>query len=156
MSLGLRGLVAAASETALPYTVQMYCGNMLITGRPAPPSWFHEVSKRAFAAEMQQYLGRQLKKEEGRARLQQATSEFDSIFDRARATESSPPDELTLADATVFPAIQTQGTRSGGQQLPVLRVPLASIDAWWVVNGEAIRGSGGGGMGFGFLFPIGS
>jgi hypothetical protein len=156
MSLGLRGLVAAASNEALPYAVQMYCGNMFITGRPAPPSWFHEVSKRAFSAEMEQYLGRRLKKEEGQTAFREQTAAFNSTFDRADATEDASPDELTLADVTVLPAIQTQGTTSGGHTLPVARVPFASIDVWWVVSGETIRGRGGSGVGFGFLFPIGS
>ena len=63
-------------------------------------------------------------------------------------------DEVTLADVKIFPAVGKEGTKSAGHTLPVARIPLASIDAWWIVGGQVIKGQGRTNFGFGFLVPL--
>ena len=74
---------------------------------------------------------------------------------RAEADGNSS-DELTLADAYVFPSISTAGTQSGGHWLPVMRVPISSIASWWIVEGRNIPGKSGfsGGLGLGFAVGV--
>jgi len=73
----------------------------------------------------------------------------------ARLDNDNVPDEVTLVDAQVLPAINRQGTQGGGHSLPVLRVPFSAIDSWWIADGSTIKGRGGSQVGWGFLFPIG-
>jgi hypothetical protein len=157
MSEGLQQLVARAETEPLPFAVSMYCGQMVVSGRIAPSDWFFRVSKSGFEEEVRQGLRRVKDEEERKSKFIGLVAQTSDVLQTAADEPSdSPADEVTLVDVHIFPAVSTQGTKSGGQVLPVARIPLSAIDIWWIISGEAIRGSRGPGIGFGFLFPIGS
>jgi hypothetical protein len=157
VSAGLRSLAVAAQEGPLPFAISMYCGQMVITGRVAPADWFYAITKSGFAEELHEDIRRNVGKRDRDAAFSRLNPPAQQALDRADAAEEDfVGEDLTLIDVQIFPAVATQGTRSGGQSLPVARVPYGSVDVWWVVSGETIRGRGGANVGWGFLFPIGN
>jgi hypothetical protein len=155
MSAGLRVLIGAAKSEPLPFTVTLYAGQMVITGRIAPADWFFKVSHEGYRQEVWVGLQKVRNTDERQGIFQQEIAESSEVL-QAVATEepSKDVDEVTLVDVSILPAVSAQGTQSGGHTLPVARVPLASISTWWIVSGEEIRGQGGSSVGWGFLFPI--
>ncbi|HEY4278980.1 MAG TPA: hypothetical protein VGM91_12200 [Conexibacter sp.] len=124
---------------------------MLISGELAPPQAFHAVTKQAYAESIGVWPPRP--NEEGRNRS--LIENIRAVLDAACEMEAGlQPDEVTLIDAAIFPAIEAQGTRSGGRKIPALRVPTATITSWWIVEGETVRGRGGISFGAGVLFPL--
>jgi hypothetical protein len=157
MRSGLRALVAAAGEEPLPFTVSLYCGSMFVTGRIAPDGWFYDVTAKGYGEEVWEALRRVRREEERQQLFHEHNEPVARLLDAARDREAAAEaDEVTLVDVEVYPAVGTQGTRSGGQSLPVARIPLAAVNAWWVISGETIRGRAGANVGWGFLFPIGN
>jgi hypothetical protein len=157
MSDGLRRLISRAKQEPLPFAVSMYCGQMFVSGRIAPPEWLFSVTKKGFEQEVWEALRRVKNDDERKAKfLELATPTSRALEAAADGGADSIVDEVTLVDARIVPAVSTQGTKSGGHVLPVARIPFSAIDVWWVISGETIKGSGGAGLGFGFLFPIGN
>ena len=156
MSMGLRALMRAAESEPLSFDVHLYCGQMYITGRVAPSSWWYDVNTSGLRAEIWETLGksRQTRREEVRkAALEEQAAPITRDFTRVgRAEEDDEPDELTLVDATILPALSGDGT-PGRQTQPIVRVPIHAVDTWWLVSGKNIQGSGAG-ISWGFLFPI--
>jgi hypothetical protein len=157
MSDGLRRLIAQATEEPLPFRVSMYCGQVMVSGRIAPPDWFFQVTKKGFEEEVWEALRRVKNSDERKAKYIDLAGPTSNVL--AEATEpldESGVDEVTLVDANIFPAVSTQGTKSGGHILPVARIPFSAIDVWWIISGETIKGRNGTALGFGFLFPVGT
>lgn len=154
MSSGLRAMMEAAETEPLDFFVSLYSGDVLVTGRVAPRNWWARVNRAAFSDQVEREAANAY-----RERTRQATMEKIPPFYRAmnQVDASERPDdtrdEVTLVDVTVFPAVGTVGTRSGGHSLPIARVPLASVNIWWVVEGVEISGSGSG-VSWGFAFPL--
>lgn len=145
----------AAELEPLTFHVTMYCGQMIVTGRVAPPSWWYDVTKKGYWAELGVATRKVRKEDERRAQMEELYAPVADALIRAEPFDGAA-DEVTLVDVSVFPAVSTQGTQSGGHTLPVARVPLHSIDVWWIVSGDSIRGSAGASVGWGFLFPVGN
>jgi len=152
----MRALMKAAEHEPLGFHVTMYCGQLIVTGRVAPSAWWYEVTKRGYWEELGVALRKVRKEDEKRAQMETLYAPIAADLSRAQPSEGEAGDEVTLVDVSIFPAVSTQGTQSGGHTLPVARVPLASIDVWWIVSGDSIRGSGGSNIGWGFLFPVGN
>jgi hypothetical protein len=154
----------AADSEPLSFHVSMYCGQMIVSGRVAPSGWWYDVAKSGYRAELERAMNleiaRSMRKvrnqDERQALVDEQHAAFTAQLDRAESLSDSDTDEVTLVDVSVFPAVGTQGTNSAGQTLPIARIPLGAIDLWWIVSGDAIRGSGGSSIGWGFLFPIGN
>jgi hypothetical protein len=153
MGAGIRALMHAAQDGPLPFAVSMYCGQMVVTGTVAPADWWYEVTRSAAQATIREDLKRVRKDAERQALMDARYGPFEAALDQAWTSDDKAPDELTLIDVYVYPAVGTQGTRSGGQHLPTARIPLSAIDLWWIVSGEELQGRGGSQVGFGFLFP---
>jgi hypothetical protein len=136
---------------------------MQVTGRIAPASWLYRVSSTTRAAELEAAA----KTESRPAWRPGATSQgetpdatlhqFNGALSSAEAHEvGTEPDELTLIDVFVYPADFRGDTKTGGQALPIARIPLHAINLWYVVSGETLRqAEAGGGFSFGVLFPVG-
>lgn len=157
MSAGLRALMAAADREPLSFDVSMYCGGMMISGKVAPSRSWYETTASGAHIEMQKALPRVRRKNraEQEAVVDQAYRVLVDELRRASHNEQASADEVTLQDVTVFPAVSPIGTQAAGHHLPVARVPLASIDLWWVVKGPDIPGKSGSQLSFGVLLPIG-
>jgi len=57
---------------------------------------------------------------------------------------------ICMEDATCWPWAGGDGIR-----LPAIRIPLASVDVWWVTGGQVLKAPSHGGSWFiGGLFPI--
>lgn len=142
-----------ANEEPLDFYVSFYSGQLIVSGRIAPRSWWYEVTKATQRAEAE-LAHRKVRKDDERARrVEEQTGFFAEVMDWTRSVESEVVDELTLVDVSIFPAVSTGNGQSGGHTLPVARVPLSAVGAWWIVNGDTIKGSAG--LSFGMLFPVG-
>lgn len=58
-------------------------------------------------------------------------------------------DEFTLVE------VHLVLTGGASVQLPVVRVPFASVNAWWIVPGKEVKTSSGGFFAMGGTFPVG-
>ena len=115
-------------------------------GSRCPSAWWYEVGKKGYWTEAWHELRKVRDKDDRKAALEAQYAPVAKALDDAAKAEMAlgqEPDEVTLVDVSVFPAVGAQGTQSGGHTLPVARIPLTAIDAWWIVSGETIKGSGG-------------
>lgn len=156
MSAGIRALMQAAQTEALDFHISFYSGEMIIAGRVAPQHWWYDVTKNAHRAVVES-ANRKVRDERARAEAVNEQTEYvNELLTWVQSVEDEEAfDEVTLVDVTVLPAVTTGGTRPGGHRLPVARVPLKSINTWWIIDGDEIKGSAGLSAGFGVLFPIG-
>jgi hypothetical protein len=137
----------AAATRPLDFPVSMYVGSITITGRVAPNGMWASITQRAVEDNADQAMsGRGFGSGRRREFAQKLLAGFRSDMQRiGEMTDAA--EELTLIDVRVFPSVGAAGTKSDGHTLPVARVPLASIDMWWIAEGDAIEGRGGGGIG---------
>lgn len=161
MAEGIRALVRAAERGPLSFRVVLYCGGMQVTGRIAPASWWYDVTinaDRAAAEAARAGKGRWRRgPDDQRERTIEAEQRrFQSELGIAAAAEGDA-DEVTLVDVWIYPADLRADSSTGGQSLPVARIPLASIDLWYVFSGETLKQAGAtsSSVGWGVLFPIG-
>jgi hypothetical protein len=142
-----------ATDEPHNFHISFYCGQLIVSGRVAPASWWYEVTKAAHRAEAEQ-AHRKIRRDDERARMiEESTGFFAEMMDWTQSAEEDDSDELTLIDVSVLPAISSGNGQSGGHTLPVARVPLSSVDTWWIVSGDTIKGTPG--FSIGALFPIG-
>lgn len=160
---GLAALTRAAIEarTTLAPKFNAYVGSTFVTGLVAPPSWFVATSRNAQEAEIKQVVESSMRRKASEVERQNTYNDligdYLTSYRSIESAQSTGTDiaELTLVDVSVLPAVGTQGTKSAGHTLPVVRIPYASVDLWWFVDGDAIKGSAGWSGSFGVLFPIG-
>lgn len=151
---------AIAQGKPLDLLVNLYAGSMIVSGNVAPPDWMLYVSSEGLNRDAQDDIHKRLRKkstEEKMAAFEELWSPLRENFEDATTAESleaTADRELTLVDATVLPAIQASTGKAGGHTLPVVRLPLSSIDVWWIIDGETIKGSAGWSGSFGVLFPV--
>ena len=127
----------AAEAKPLEFRVKMYCGQMMVTGRVAPGSWWYDVTRSGRKAELaaqNEKKGRGFSRGGGRAgggEAYQSDSElvtFESTLFAAQSVDSSLGDELTLVDVRIYPADFIDTTKSGGQTLPIASQGAARLD----------------------------
>jgi hypothetical protein len=153
----------AANTEALPFRVTLYCGTMQVTGRVAPASWLYRVSATARAAELEAAAKTRSRPAWRPGATSQGESAETTVQQLNRALSAAEAheagtgaDELALVDVFIYPADFRGDTKTGGQALPVARIPLQAIDLWYVVSGETLKqAEAGGGFTFGVLFPVG-
>jgi hypothetical protein len=157
VSEGIRALMTLAVETQqpLPFRVAMCTGGTLVSGHIAPWWLMHDVTVASAQAQVEAAIKRVKDEKKRLALLEQYVGPVKEAFTRTRNLEEKQQDEVTLYDAAMYPSVGVSGTQSGGVSLPVVRIPVASIDAWWVMEGKPIKGTGGFGIGVGFLLPVG-
>jgi hypothetical protein len=157
MAEGIRALMALAveSQQPLPFRIAISTGGSLVSGIVAPWWLMHDVTISSAQAQVEAGF-RRVKDEKQRAELvDQYVGPLKESFAKTRKREEQHQDEVTLYDAAMYPTVGASGAQSGGVSLPVVRVPISAIDAWWVMEGKPIKGTGGFGIGVGFLLPIG-
>lgn len=136
-------------------------GQMLVIGYPAPSEYFYERSQdwMEYLAENTREVKKARRPEDRKARLDELLARPLSWLEEAEEVDTATAEkskELTLVDVRLYPAVGTAGTRSGGLWLAAFRVPYAAVSGWWIVDGDDIPGSAGGGgtAGFGFAFEL--
>lgn len=135
----------AAASRPLEFPVSMYVGSITITGRVAPSSMWSQITREGVEASAEQRMsGRGFGSGRRREFVQNVLAAFRSDMDRIGELAEAN-DEITLIDVRAFPTVGAAGAQSDGHALPVARIPLASIDMWWIAEGSDIEGSGGGG-----------
>jgi hypothetical protein len=165
MSSGLRALMDTAKQEALPFTISMYVGQMLITGYVGPAKAWSDATKASLEQETKKQLNAVGRSGGGPDQVEGLRDWFkrsSRVLDCVGQVESPPDDEVTLYDVVAVPSVGTQGTQSGGVRLPVVRVPLSSINMWWAAEGTSFAGKGATatqqgsswGVGLGFLLPL--
>lgn len=141
---------AEAGEECPP--VRLIAGGSIIIGWPAPSSALAERSAAPLAAEYAVGLSGRSRRErrespvDAETAAKQAIELLQEIGERAATDE---PRALTLVGAQWL----SPGD-GGGLNLPVVRVPLASVAAWWIAGGEKLEARGWGGF-VGFITPTG-
>jgi hypothetical protein len=158
MSEGIQALMALAIESQQPLTfrVAICAGGTVASGVIAPWWYMHDITVSAARSQAQAAFKRVKDEKQRIAQVEGAVGPLEEAFLAARKVEERGQDEVTLYDVAAFPTVGQTGTQSGGVRLPVARIPLASIDAWWVIEGKRIAGTGGFGIGIGFDLPIGN
>lgn len=63
--------------------------------------------------------------------------------------DSDPPTTLTLFQATIWAWGEPSGLK-----VPVIRVPLSAVTAWWTGRGKEVKGHSSGGWFFGAAIPL--
>jgi hypothetical protein len=170
MTEGLRALVAAATQDPLPFRIRMYVGTLLLTGQIAPAHWWYDLTRRAMEAELEKYQAKLDEAEashQGRfrplvdpqathARAEQARASLAALR-TAQDADRDTAEEVTLVDVRIYPADFRKDTKTGSQNLAVVRIPLSSVSLWWIVEEETVPGSKstGSAWGVGVIFPIG-
>jgi hypothetical protein len=114
-------------------------GGCLFFGCPAPRKALWEATY-GFISQAYAHDIRDLPRRERNAlpanEADQRTAQFlDSFYEGAMKTDEHEPSALTLVDARC--AIQATAF-----EVPALRIPLDSIDAWWF-GGHKVKESGG-------------
>jgi hypothetical protein len=148
--------MAAAQGQPLDFRVKLYCGQMMVTGRVAPSDWWYQVTQAGRKAELVAESGKRrgLSAKRDPADVDREAAQFESALTVARGAEPADVDELTLVDARIYPADFNESTKSGGQTLPIARLPLTSIDLWWIVDGDILRKTSDSGASWGLIFPF--
>lgn len=140
----------AAEDRPLPFAIFLSAGGVTVVGQVAPASSFYASTKSAAAQNAERRApgtwGRRAdeRKEEAMATLDHVSQ----VMDWAQDVEEDDPDEVTLVNARVL------SSDGSGVQLAVVRVPLDSVDAWWIASGSEIKAPTGGFFAVGASFPV--
>lgn len=154
MSDGLRELMVAARDQPLSFPISMYVGQALISGRVAPRAAWAPRTEEGARASVERRKGALVFSKSKKQALDDGLTALQADLRRVDSSAPASPDELTLIDVTVLPAVGASGTKSGGFTLPVARIPLLAVSMWWIAEGEEIQGGGGTGFGFGVAIPF--
>lgn len=138
---------SAEREEPCPKLVNMLTGSWLIQGRPVSTAQFiqasHDELSRTCAAT------KEVRKTRGdREKAQLVQSKVRPIIGSIQRSRAYDGATLSLLDVTIV------GSTGPSLHPPAIRVPLASVEAWWVVDFEVKNGgsSGGAVVGVGFAF----
>lgn len=160
MAEGIRALMELATESQdmLPFRIALFAGGAVVSGIVAPWWVMSDVTASSAHQQVEEAFKRTKDEKERLALLERHAGPVKEIFTKVRKREENiVQDEVTLYDAAIYTAADAAGIRNAGLSLPVVRVPLASINAWWVMEGNPIKGSGSGFIGFvGVSIPIGN
>lgn len=158
MSNALRAMMARAEEVgAMRFPISMYCGQVCLTGHVAPRRWWIEVTEREAGEERDLAVGRLTKKQLAAGGEEVITQQYEAAMASLREITvdlAIEADELILWDTWCQPIVTPAGTVPARVHLPVARVPLSSIDTWWVGSGTALTGRPVATFGFGVLIDV--
>jgi hypothetical protein len=150
-------MIASLANEPSFFTISIYSGQMLITGRVAPSAYWYGQTQTRLEANIHDSI-QSARAKHRQPLIDEANIQIKAIVDElGRICQNDVTgDEVTLFDVTVVPAFGTDGTQPGGLRLPVARVPFASVDMWWIADGSSFAGRGasqvGVGIGVGFVF----
>jgi hypothetical protein len=149
----LQSLVQAAETDALLPLIRVIAGNQLIIGRPTSTATFISRSEEAVTDRQEGFERKNLGRKEQDLAPQRAAENVAAKFKPwTDARSDGRPDEytvLTLGQAHLWPL-----SGGDGLALPVLRVPLSAVDAWWLDGASTLSAGSGGGWFVGAAFPI--
>jgi hypothetical protein len=81
---------------------------MIVTGRVAPNSWWYDVTKKGYWAELGAALRKVRKEDKRRAQMEELYAPVADDLIRAQPFDDRPgEDEVTLVDVSIFPAVST-------------------------------------------------
>lgn len=140
----------AAEDEPLSFPIFISAGDVIILGQVASASAFYASTKSAAArnADSRASGGWGSRANQRREEANTTLDQFSQVMDWVKGVEEADADEVTLINASVI-------SRDGsGVRLAALRVPLASVDAWWIASGSEIKSSAGGFFAVGVTVPI--
>ena len=145
MRVNLTGLAAAANEETLPFLVRLLASGAVIVGRPSSAEDFRKVRASAMTSEVRTELAVAHRPET----FTNVTDEISRALTRVRKASGELGDlDLLLTNASIgFPSGEAL-------KLPAIAVPVAGIQAWWLMQGEYEKAPRQWGIGFGALLPI--
>jgi hypothetical protein len=133
---------ANKAQEVLPFRVGIYAGGMVFSGTVAPSWWMYDVTLQEVEDQAELSVsGRRFAGDSRLRAIDEILEPYEAVLKPARKAEPDVVDEVTLAEVQIYPAVQQQGGRAGGVQLPVTRVPLTAVDCWWIIEGTTIKGS---------------
>jgi hypothetical protein len=145
MRVNLSGLATAANEETLPFLVRLLASGAVIVGRPTSADDFRKVRARAMTSEIRAELGTA----RGREAFESVTDEISKALMRVRKASGELGElDLLLTDASIgFPSGEAL-------KLPAVAIPVAGIQAWWLMQGEYEKAPRQWSIGFGALLPV--
>jgi hypothetical protein len=145
MRVNLSGLAAAANEETLPFLVRLLASGAVIVGRPTSADDFRKVRASAMTSDVMAELATERRREA----FESVTDEISKALTRVRKASGELGElDLLLTDASIgFPSGEAL-------KLPALAVPVAGIQAWWLMQGEYEKAPRQWSIGFGALLPV--
>ena len=148
----LGALAKAAEEGAQLPTIRLAAGGFLFQGEPSPSSVLLEAVEREVEGEAApvrvNLLGKRVEPTEPTT---DQTLAKEHLIGWMRfvftADNHDPATVLTLRPCRVFAA-----SGGGGLEIPVVRISLAAVTAWWILGEKQV--SGGTGWFVGAVFPV--
>lgn len=146
-------LARAANQGEVCPPINLLLSGGLVIGQPVSPDAFDQPSRRA--VEQRVWSGmpearKGRKEDEKLALYRQAMEPMKPVFDAM-----AEPDEETLGAALTIADAQWLPPSGDGLRIKALRVPLASISAWWMGAGERISAGSSWSFFFGGIVPVG-
>jgi hypothetical protein len=147
--------VARSAEAGgrLP-TVRLATAAQLIVGIPGRSADFNEVTWQPIVSDLEREAGSAPALGWSQEKLAKKQAARDERFERgaqelrdgwgpaAHAPELDPPENLTLYNALVW-----RWGEHSGLRVPAVRVALSAVTAWWVGQGQIVKGGERGRMG---------
>lgn len=147
--------VAAAAERGDPVPrLRLSTNTMLVTGQPVSSRRFIELTNGALQRDFAGYFREQDKRLPRKERRDQAalTAESQRYSEHnmsALLAPEQPGGAVCIEGATCWP-----WAGGDGIQLPAVRIPVSSVDLWWVAGGTTLKAPSQGGSWFvGGIFP---
>jgi hypothetical protein len=143
----LVAVARAADAGAECPALRLLVGNGVLVGQPGPVSGFLEAARVPLIREAM--TDRPTEPEGVAARV---TEYLHTIHDHVEVADDQEPTALTLYDAQW----QSAEGKLGLESIPVIRVPLAAISAWWIAGGLPVARKDEDGFWLvGVSFPLG-
>jgi hypothetical protein len=148
----LVALARAADEGEPCPQLRLVSGPTMILGTPVKSDRFAEAADEAVEQEVWAHVQQKYRRKDAPGVYHEVVNGLRPTLDRADETPEPPePVAFTMVGALVWGFGE-----ASGQRVPVLRVSLESISAWWLGAGTEVKGSGGGGWFYGMSIPIGN
>src|SRR4051812_9444681 len=122
-----------------------------VIGMPGPSSDFAGAVEQPMRNELWAQVQGSTRRKERQATYEDVVSQIERGWHRAvNVPEAHEPTVIT-----VYQALFWAWGESAGLRLPAVRVRLDAVSAWWVGDGQQVKGQGGGGWFYGVSVPLG-
>ena len=133
----------------MPY-IRVAAGSSVYMGTPGSSKQFIEKTKYGLGEDYYNHK-RPLKKKDADGAYHESVAQAETAMQTlpSQMVQGAAEDAIVLIDAQVWPA-----NGGDGIEVPVVRIPFAAVDGWWIGGGKKISAGGGGGWFFGVAVPL--
>lgn len=150
MDKALVGLMEDLDKGKIGPALKLMVGNMLVFGTPCSEEEFADAFIWSEADSGMKKARRRDRTDETRQRLaQEIATTSDPLLRMLRGASTRTGDAICLKDVSAL--IWTTESMA----VPVMRIPIDKITAWWAGDADFKESGGGGGWFGGVVFPLG-